>query len=115
MRIPGILELYPTATEDGRWKGACLRRWDTQRAWTQGLSCLPCARTSVSGATIMGLPWTIQRGRRYRPRFTKACVMAVQLLAMQDAELLVVGSTDSPMFPEELLKFTRRTTFGRAA
>ena len=30
-----------------------------------------------------------------------------------NAELLIVGNTDSPLFPKELMTFTRRTKFGK--
>ena len=30
----------------------------------------------------------------------------------KDVDLLVVGNTDSPCFPKELLPYTKRTTFG---
>ena len=45
--------------------------------------------------------------------FQKACVDAVRILSDKDASLLVVGNTDSPLFPPELLPFTTRTNFGR--
>jgi len=45
--------------------------------------------------------------------FSKACVDAVKMLANEDAELLVLGNYDSPMFPEELLPYTKRRTFGK--
>ncbi|HWQ51768.1 MAG TPA: undecaprenyl diphosphate synthase family protein [Terriglobales bacterium] len=49
-----------------------------------------------------------------REAFTQACVDAVELLSGRDANLLVVGNTDSPAFPRELMPFTgRRVPFGR--
>lgn len=46
--------------------------------------------------------------------FQKACVDAVMLLLDKEADLLVVGNTDSPLFPPELLPFAKkRTRFGR--
>ncbi|MEW6623831.1 MAG: undecaprenyl diphosphate synthase family protein [Bacillota bacterium] len=45
--------------------------------------------------------------------FQKACVDAVKMLCHKDASLLVLGNTDSPLFPPELLEYTqKRTTFG---
>ncbi|HEX7542632.1 MAG TPA: undecaprenyl diphosphate synthase family protein, partial [Patescibacteria group bacterium] len=38
---------------------------------------------------------------------------AVECLAKRDADLLVVGNTQSPLFPEELLPYTKRTRFGK--
>ena len=45
--------------------------------------------------------------------FQKACVDAVMKLANRDADLLVIGNSDSPMFPKELLPFTKRVKFGK--
>ena len=41
-----------------------------------------------------------------------ACVGAVEGLAHRDADLLVVGNTESPVFPKSLLPFSKRTRFG---
>lgn len=38
-----------------------------------------------------------------RQAFTRACVAAVDELSREDASLLVIGNTASPMFPKELL------------
>jgi undecaprenyl diphosphate synthase len=45
--------------------------------------------------------------------FQKACVNAVERLAKSDADLLVVGNTQSSLFPAELLPYTKRTRFGK--
>lgn len=45
--------------------------------------------------------------------FQKACVDSVESLANRDADLLVVGNTQSPLFPKELLPYSKRTRFGR--
>lgn len=45
--------------------------------------------------------------------FRRACVDAVMQLANRDADLLVIGNTDSPLFPEELMPFTTRVKFGK--
>ena len=41
--------------------------------------------------------------------FQQACVDAVELLKQEGADLLVIGNTDSPCFPEALLPYTTRT------
>lgn len=48
-----------------------------------------------------------------RLAFQKACVDAVRLLSNRDASLLVTGDSSSPLFPPELIPFTKRHTFGR--
>jgi undecaprenyl diphosphate synthase len=53
-----------------------------------------------------------KRPVKQREAFTKACVNAVKILSKEEAELLVVGDSESPMFPKELNKYTSRQTFG---
>ena len=49
-----------------------------------------------------------------REAFTKACVDAVKLLSGRDANLLVIGNTDSVAFPPELKEYAnKRVHFGR--
>lgn len=45
--------------------------------------------------------------------FQKACVDAVENLTKRDADLLIVGNTQSPLFPTELLPYIKRTRFGK--
>ena len=44
--------------------------------------------------------------------FSRACVEAVELLAADGAELLVLGNRESKCFPRELLPYTERTKVG---
>lgn len=55
-----------------------------------------------------------KREKGQRQAFTKACVDAVELLSGRDANLLVIGNTDSTAFPPELHKYAnKRVNFGR--
>ncbi len=55
-----------------------------------------------------------KREKDQRDAFTKACIDAVELLSGRDANLLVIGNTDSPAFPEQLKKYAnKRVPFGR--
>lgn len=55
-----------------------------------------------------------KRETEQRNSFTKACIDAVELLSGKDANLLVIGNTESPAFPKELLKYAnKRVNFGR--
>jgi undecaprenyl diphosphate synthase len=47
--------------------------------------------------------------------FQEACVDAVVELGKRDANLLVVGNTQSPLFPDGLLPYTQRTKFGKGS
>lgn len=55
-----------------------------------------------------------KRAVEQRQAFTQACVEAVETLAHRDADLLVIGNTDSAAFPPQLLPYAnRRVCFGR--
>lgn len=55
-----------------------------------------------------------KREIKQREAFTKACVEAVKLLEDRDANLLIIGNTDSKAFPPELYKYAnKRVHFGR--
>jgi undecaprenyl diphosphate synthase len=54
-----------------------------------------------------------KRAAVQRKAFQSACVEAVRLLQNTDATVLVVGNTQSAMFPRELTAFTQRHSFGR--
>lgn len=55
-----------------------------------------------------------KRAKDQRDAFTQSCVDAVQLLSGKDANLLVIGNTESPAFPFELKKYAnKRVHFGR--
>ncbi|MDD3413496.1 MAG: undecaprenyl diphosphate synthase family protein [Lachnospiraceae bacterium] len=45
--------------------------------------------------------------------FQQACVNSVLELREYDANLLIVGNTGSPLFPKELMPYTKRTSFGK--
>lgn len=55
-----------------------------------------------------------KRARNQRLAFTEACIQAVETLANRDANLLVIGNTDSDSFPKELLPYAnQRVSFGK--
>lgn len=55
-----------------------------------------------------------KREKEQREAFTKCCIDAVELLSGKDANLLVIGKTDSAAFPLELKKYAnKRIPFGR--
>ena len=114
MRIPKHIGIIP----DGN------RRWAVDNGMTKemgythgidpGLSLFKqCRDLGVSELTFYG--FTVDNTKRpkvQRLGFTKACIDAVRLLAKEDAELLVLGNTQSAMFPDELKPFTKRKVFG---
>ncbi len=73
-----------------------------------------CLELGIPEVTFYG--FTVDNTKRpavQKKAFQKACVEAVYKLANRDAALLVIGNTESPQFPRELLPFTTRQTFGK--
>lgn len=73
-----------------------------------------CKDLDVEELTLYG--FTVDNTKRpaaQKTAFQQACVEAVKALAQRDAQLLVVGNTQSPCFPQELLPYTERTSFGK--
>lgn len=50
-----------------------------------------------------------KRPKEQRLSFSAACVKAAELMADVGIDLLVLGNTNSPSFPKELLPYTKRT------
>ena len=72
-----------------------------------------CRDLGVKELTFYGFTAdNTKRPSKQRAAFSGACIKAVETLAKEDAELLVLGNTNSPMFPAELLPYTSRHTFG---
>lgn len=72
-----------------------------------------CLELGIEEITFYG--FTVDNTKRpslQTTAFQKACVDAVECLANRDADLLVVGNTQSPSFPKELLPYSKRTRFG---
>lgn len=73
-----------------------------------------CVELGISEITFYGFTQdNTKRPSAQTKAFQQACVDAVMELAQYDAKLLVVGNTDSPLFPKELLPFTKRVTMGK--
>jgi len=73
-----------------------------------------CIELGIKEMTFYG--FTIDNTKRPSEQikaFQKACVNAVERLTKSDADLLVVGNTQSSLFPAELLPYTKRTRFGK--
>ncbi|KPU26862.1 dihydroorotate dehydrogenase [Caloranaerobacter sp. TR13] len=116
MRIPKHIGIIP----DGNRRWAVGKGLSKEMGYEKGLD--PgikvfelCKKIGIKELTFYG--FTIDNTKRpsiQTRAFTKACIKAVELLSNRDASLLVVGNTDSPMFPKELLPYTNnRKTFGK--
>ena len=114
MRIPKHIGVIP----DGNRRWAVNNGMGKESGYDEGLDpglqlYRICKALGVEELTYYG--FTVDNTKRpsvQTKAFTKACVDAVHMLTKEDASLLVVGNYESPMFPKELLPFTKRKTFG---
>lgn len=115
MRIPKHVALIP----DGN------RRWAHQSGYAKhqgyahglnpGVEALRLAKQyGIEELTYYGFTTdNCKRPSIQVQAFTSACIEAVKLIEQEDACILVVGNTDSDMFPKELLPYTKeRVKFG---
>lgn len=73
-----------------------------------------CKESGIKELTYYGFTTdNTKRPVEQRKAFTEACIEAVKVLSKEDASLLVVGDSDSAMFPKELMPFIKRKTFGK--
>ena len=115
MRIPKHIGIIP----DGNRRWALENGLEKKDGYNTGLNpglelYKICKDKGIKEMTYYG--FTVDNTKRpteQRLAFTKACVDAVKLLSGEDAELLVLGNTNSKMFPEELIPYTTRKTFGK--
>ena len=113
-RIPKHIGVIP----DGNRRWAADRNMDKSEGYSHGV--WPgfelyelCVALGVQELTLYG--FTVDNTKRpaiQKKAFQKACVDAVKELANRDAELLVIGNTESHNFPKELMPYTKRTKFG---
>ncbi len=113
-RIPKHIGVIP----DGNRRWAVDRHMDKSEGYGHGVP--PgfelyelCIALGVQELTLYGFTGdNTKRPTIQKIAFRKACVDAVRELANRDADLLVVGNTQSHNFPKELLPYTKRTKFG---
>lgn len=115
MRIPNHVALIPDGNR--RWaKHAGLEKHEGyDHGLNPGVEFLRAAQQyGVKELTYYGFTTdNCKRPHIEVDAFVGACVEAVKLIQKEDVALLVVGNTDSPMFPQELLPYTKdRTMFG---
>lgn len=115
MRIPEHIGVIP----DGNRRWSLTKGMSKQDGYTWGLNpglmlFKLCEKVGVKELTFYGFTTdNTKRPKIQREAFSKACVDAVKMLSGENAELLVVGNYESPMFPKELLEFTKRKVFGK--
>ncbi len=116
MRIPDHIGVIP----DGNRRWAENHGLSKEKGYSSGLApglqlYKLCKETGVKELTFYG--FTMDNTKRptiQTQAFRQACVDAVEMLAKEDASLLVAGNTETPMFPEKLIKYTgKRRVFGQ--
>ncbi len=116
MRIPKHIGIIP----DGNRRWAVEKGMTKEKGYNEGL--YPglevfklCQEIGIKEITYYG--FTVDNTKRpkfQRLAFTEACTDAVKLLAKENADLLVLGNTNSEMFPKELMPFAiKRQRFGK--
>jgi undecaprenyl diphosphate synthase len=113
-RLPGHIAIIP----DGNRRWALSKGLEKHEGYKNGIS--PgmkvyeiCLEAGIDEVTFFGFTQdNTKRPQVQREAFVDACIKSVEELSECDAELLVVGNTNSDMFPEELLAYTKRTRFG---
>lgn len=113
-RIPKHIGIIP----DGNRRWASGKGLAKEKGYDHGIS--PgmevyhiCQNLGVEELTFYGFTVdNTKRPSKQRIAFSSACVKAVEMLSQENANLLVLGNTKSPMFPKELLPYTTRKTFG---
>lgn len=114
-RMPNHIGIIP----DGNRRWALEKGLDKKDGYRYGVKSgfelyNTCIELGIQEMTFYGFTQdNTKRPREQRIEFTKACIDSVGKLSSFDADLLVVGNTESPMFPKELMPYTKRTRFGK--
>lgn len=114
-RIPRHIAVIP----DGNRRWALAHGLQKAQGYTHGLSpgialYQQCLELGVEEMTFYGFTNdNTKRPAAETASFRKACVEAVSQMRDRDASILVVGNSDSAVFPEELKIFRTRQISGR--
>lgn len=110
MRIPKHVGIIP----DGNRRWAQSQGMTKEKGYENGLdpgldAYRICRDMGVEEVTFYGFTTDNTKRPSYQTgAFTKACVDAANMLVNEGAALLVIGNSKSPMFPKELLPYTKR-------
>lgn len=111
MRIPKHIGIIP----DGNRRWAQSHGMGKEQGYAYGLQpglelLRHLKQLGVEEVTYYGFTTdNCKRPKEQLAAFSRACVNAVNLIAEDGADLLVLGNTSSKCFPKELLPYTRRT------
>lgn len=116
MRIPKHIAIIPDGNRRWAEHSGLMKQAGYEHGLNPGVEVLRLAeRYGVEELTFYGFTTdNCKRPAIQVQAFTKACIDAIKLIQHENANLLVVGNTHSPMFPAELLPFTKtRTSFNK--
>lgn len=114
-RLPRHIGIIP----DGNRRWAQTNGFKKESGYEHGIApgfelYRECIRLGIKEMTFYGFTQdNTKRPALQTKAFQKACVDSVMQLSGQDANLLVIGNTTSPLFPKELLPFTKRVPLGK--
>ncbi|WDV44778.1 polyprenyl diphosphate synthase [Clostridiaceae bacterium M8S5] len=115
MRIPNHIGIIPDGNRRWAKQNGLSKEQGYDRGLNPGIEIFKlCKEIGINELTFYG--FTMDNTKRpsvQTKAFTNACINAVTMLHKHDAQLLVVGNTNSKMFPEELLPFTQNKKFGK--
>lgn len=110
MRIPKHIGIIP----DGNRRWAESNGLTKDKGYDNGLdpgieAYRACRDMGVKEVTFYGFTTDNAKRPSYQTKaFTSACINAAKMLVDEGASLLVIGNTNSPMFPKELMPYTER-------
>jgi undecaprenyl diphosphate synthase len=110
-RVPRHIAIIP----DGNRRWALARGLEKHEGYNYGI--IPglevydiCVKVGIDEVTFFGFTQdNTKRPQVQRKAFVDACIKSVNEITKCDAEILVVGNTNSDMFPKELLAYTKKT------
>ncbi|GAA0116163.1 undecaprenyl diphosphate synthase family protein [Clostridium senegalense] len=115
MRLPKHIGIIP----DGNRRWAVSNGLNKEDGYESGINpglalFKTCEELGIEEITYYGFTTdNTKRPANQKKAFIDACISAVNILSKENAELLVVGNTESPVFPKELVPFTKRKVFGK--
>lgn len=114
-RLPKHIGIIP----DGNRRWAQSNGLNKQDGYDYGITpgvelCKECLELGIKEITFYGFTQdNTKRPAVQTKAFQKACVDSVLKLLDYDCNILVLGNTSSPLFPKELLPYTKRKTIGK--
>lgn len=114
MRVPKHIGIIPDGNRRWALDNGLTKEKGYENGLNPGLEVFKlCEKYGVKELTFYGFTAdNTKRPRFQRLAFTKACIDAVEMLAKENADLLVLGNYQSEMFPKKLLPYIERKRFG---